>query len=78
MTDLQSRRALIQGVDSEDRYQVLKALIPRGEMSNFSSQLRSLTQGRANFTSVFHSYKAVPVNIQKRLTETKEAVGQDK
>ncbi|NNF29745.1 MAG: elongation factor G [Flavobacteriaceae bacterium] len=78
MTDLQSRRALIQGIDSEDRYQILRALIPRGEMTNFSSQLRSLTQGRANFTSVFHSYQAVPTNIQKRLTETKEAVGQDK
>lgn len=78
MTDLQSRRALIQGIDSEDRYQVLKALIPRGEMSNFSTQLRSLTQGRANFTSKFHSYQTVPTNIQKRLTETTEAVGQDK
>ncbi|MCW5519399.1 elongation factor G [Aureitalea sp. L0-47] len=76
MTDLQSRRAMIQGVDSEDRYQILKALIPKGEMSNFSTQLRSLTQGRANFTSTFHSYQAVPTNIQAKLT--KESMEEDK
>ena len=76
MTDLQSRRAMIQGIDSEDRYQVLKALIPKGEMSNFSTQLRSLTQGRANFTSTFHSYQAVPTNIQAQLT--KESMEDDK
>jgi elongation factor G len=76
MTDLQSRRAMIQGIDSEDRYQILKALIPKGEMSNFSTQLRSLTQGRANFTSTFHSYQAVPTNIQDQLT--KESMEEDK
>jgi elongation factor G len=76
MTDLQSRRAMIQGVDSEDRYQILKALIPKGEMSNFSTQLRSLTQGRANFTSTFHGYQAVPTNIQAKLT--KESMEGDK
>ncbi len=76
MTDLQSRRAMIQGIDSEDRYQVLKALIPKGEMTNFSTQLRSLTQGRANFTSTFHGYQAVPTNIQAQLT--KESMEGDK
>jgi len=74
MTDLQSRRGIIQGVTSEDRYQVLKALIPKAEMSNFSTQMRSLTQGRANFTSVFHSYQTVPTHVQKELTSSSELV----
>ncbi|MEM7186956.1 MAG: elongation factor G [Bacteroidota bacterium] len=74
MTDLQSRRGLIQGVTSEDRYQLLKALIPKAEMSNFSTQMRSLTQGRANFTSVFNSYQSVPKNVQNELTASNELV----
>jgi elongation factor G len=68
MTELQSRRALIQGFTNEDRFQVLKALMPKAEMGDFSTQLRSVTQGRANFTSKFNSYQAVPSNIQKQLT----------
>jgi elongation factor G len=68
MTELQSRRALIQGIANEDRYQILKALMPKAEMGDFSTQLRSITQGRANFTSKFSSYQAVPSNIQKKLT----------
>lgn len=78
MTELQSRRALIQGITTEDSYQLLKALIPKGEMGDFSTQLRSLTQGRANFTSTFNSYQAVPTNIQKKLTESAMEVEQDK
>ncbi len=74
MTELQSRRALIQGITTEGKNQVLKALMPKAEMVNFSTQLRSLTQGRANFTSKFDSYQAVPANIQKKLTTTKEVV----
>jgi len=68
MTELQSRRALIQGITNEQRYQILKALMPKAEMGDFSTQLRSITQGRANFTSKFSSYQAVPSNIQKKLT----------
>lgn len=74
MTDLQSRRGLIQGVTSEDRYQLLKALIPKAEMSNFSTQMRSLTQGRANFTSTFNSYQTVPKHVQTELTSSSELV----
>ncbi len=78
MTELQSRRALIQGISNENQFQILKAIIPKAEMGDFSTQLRSVTQGRATFTSEFNSYQAVPVNIQKKLTETITAMEQDK
>lgn len=68
MTELQTRRAMIQGITNEDSYQLLKVLIPKAELSDFSTKLRSLTQGRGNFTSKFHSYEVVPQHVQKELT----------
>lgn len=67
MTDLQSRRSIIQGVDSNDNYQILKCIAPEAELYGYSTDLRSLTQGRATFKSVFSSYQPVPNNIQKEL-----------
>lgn len=43
MTELLSRRAIIQGIETEAHYQILKCTIPSAELSDFSSQLRSLT-----------------------------------
>jgi len=68
MTELQSRRAMIQGINNEDHYQILKAMIPKAELSDFSTRLRSITQGRGNFTSKFAKYESVPTHIQKELT----------
>ncbi len=67
MTDLQARRSMIQGVESNNNYQVLKCLTPEAELYSFSTDLRSLTQGRATFKSSFASYQPVPVNVQKEL-----------
>ncbi|QYA26468.1 elongation factor G [Gramella sp. MT6] len=67
MTDLQSRRAIIQGIESDGNYQVLKCVAPEAELHGYSTDLRSLTQGRATFTSIFSSYQPVPVNVQKEL-----------
>lgn len=67
MTDLQARRSMIQGIESNNNYQVLKCLTPEAELYNFSTDLRSLTQGRATFKSSFSMYQAVPANIQKEL-----------
>lgn len=74
MTELQSRRAIIQGIDTEAHYQILKCVIPSAELNNFSSQLRSITQGRATYSSKFEAYSAVPTHIQKQIVESKEAV----
>ena len=67
MTDLQSRRAIIQGIESNANYQVLKCIAPEAELYGYSTDLRSLTQGRATFRSSFSSYQPVPGNVQKEL-----------
>ncbi|TDI69083.1 MAG: elongation factor G [Bacteroidetes bacterium] len=69
MTDLQSRRAMIMGMDSDSGYQVIKAKTPLAEMDKYSTTLRSLTQGRASFNSEFAEYSPVPSDIQKKLAE---------
>jgi len=69
MTDLQSRRSLIQGFENLDNYQVLKCLTPAAELYGYSTDLRSLTQGKATFTSTFSSYELVPANVQKELVK---------
>jgi len=70
MTDLQSRRAVILGIDSEDRYQILKCNAPEAELYGYSTSLRSLTQGKATFTSAFSSFQSVPNNLQKQLVNS--------
>lgn len=74
MTELQGRRAIIQGIETEAHYQVLKCTIPSAELNNFSSQLRSLTQGRATYSSSFDCYSAVPNDIQKQLLNEQELI----
>ena len=69
MTDLQGRRAIIMGMDSQGSYQVIKAKTPLAEMDRYSTALRSMTQGRASFTSRFSEYSPVPGEIQKKLTQ---------
>lgn len=69
MTDLQSRRSIIQGFENLDNYQILKCQIPAAELFGYSTDLRSLTQGRATFSSTFASYKPVPTNVQKELVK---------
>jgi len=69
MTDLQSRRSIIQGFETLDNYQVLKSLTPAAELFGYSTDLRSLTQGKATFSSIFHSYQLVPSNVQKELVK---------
>lgn len=68
MTDLQSRRSIIQGIENSEQYQILKCMVPEAEMFGYSTNLRSLTQGKATFKSSFSSFQAVPGNIQETLT----------
>ena len=73
MSDLQGRRALIMGMDSEAGYQKLQAKIPLKELSNYSISLSSLTGGRASFTTKFASYELVPNDLQQQLIAAHEA-----
>ena len=73
MSDLQGRRAIIMGMDSEAGYQKLSAKIPQKELSNYSISLSSITGGRASFTTKFASYELVPNDIQQNLIKEHEA-----
>ncbi len=70
MTDLQSRRAIILGMDSDGRYQSIKAKTPLAEMYRYSTTLRSITQGRGSFSTKFSNFELVPNNVQDVLTKT--------
>jgi elongation factor G len=67
MTDLQSRRSVIQNIESVGSYQILKCLTPEAELVDFSTELRSLTHGKGTFESEFASYQPVPQHVQKEL-----------
>ncbi len=73
MSDLQGRRAMIMGMDSEAGYQKLQAKIPLKELANYSISLSSITGGRASFTTKFASYELVPNDIQQALIKEHEA-----
>ena len=72
MSDLQGRRAIIMGMDSEAGYQKLNAKIPLKELANYSISLSSLTGGRASFNTKFSSYELVPNEIQQQLIKEHE------
>lgn len=67
MSDLQGRRAMITGMQSENGYEKLICKAPQKEMSNYSTSLSSLTGGRASFITKFASYELVPGDVQQKL-----------
>ena len=67
MGDLQTRRAIISGMDSVNHYQKIMAEIPLSEMHDYGSKLRSITGGRAKFKMKFSDYQLVPNNVQQQL-----------
>lgn len=73
MSDLQGRRAVIMGMNSEKGYEKLSAKIPLKEMSSYSTALSSLTGGRASFSMKFSNYELVPSDVQTQLIKDFEA-----
>ncbi|MEE9373864.1 MAG: elongation factor G [Saprospiraceae bacterium] len=73
MGDLQTRRAMIQGMSSEGHYQKISAKVPLSELYKYSVTLRSMSQGRAKFTRSFVEFAPVPQEIQKNLTKSHNA-----
>ncbi|OQP58118.1 elongation factor G [Niastella vici] len=69
MGDLQSRRAVVEGIDTQGHFQKVIAKVPLAEMDGYSSSLRSITQGRAKFTMRFFDYVPVPFDEQRRLID---------
>jgi len=67
MGDLSSRRGKVGGMEQRGNAQVVRAEVPLSEMFGYSTDLRSRTQGRANYTMQFSSYQQMPSNIQEEI-----------
>ena len=69
MSDLPSRRGIILGIESEGRYQIIKARMPLAELDKYATGLRSMTQARATYTAEYSEYQTVPPNVQQDLMD---------
>ncbi len=69
MGDLQTRRAMIEGMDTHGHYQKIIAKVPLSEMQDYQSTLKSITQGKAKYKMQFDTYSPVSYEIQKKLME---------
>jgi len=67
--DLNSRRGKIGKMGQRNDAQVINAKVPLSEMFGYSTDLRSITQGRALYTMQFETYEPVPSNIAKEITD---------
>ena len=72
MSDMQNRRAIIEGMDSEAGFEIIKARVPLAEMYKYSTTLSSLTSGSATFTMKFADYQQVPADVQEKLLKAYE------
>ncbi|MBQ7157276.1 MAG: elongation factor G [Bacteroidaceae bacterium] len=77
MSDLQGRRGMIIGSESENGYEKLIAKVPLKSLSNYATTLSSLTGGRASFIMKFASYELVPTDIQQKLMKEFEEQSKD-
>jgi elongation factor G len=69
MGDINARRGKITMMDHRIGAQIIRSLVPLAEMFGYATDLRSLTQGRANYTMQFHSFVEVPKTIQQEIIE---------
>jgi elongation factor G len=65
--DLNRRRAMLEGMDSRNNLQVIKAKVPLSEMFGYVTQLRSLSSGRATSVMEFSHYAPAPRNIEEEV-----------
>lgn len=72
MTDLQGRRAIIMGMDSDGKYQIIRAKVPLAEMYKYATTLSSITSGRGTYTMKFDQYVQVPTDVQDKLLKAYE------
>jgi elongation factor G len=69
MGDISSRRGKILGMDSDGHFQIIKAYVPLSELYKYSSQLRSLTQGRGAHKRRFSHYEEVPKEVEQKVID---------
>jgi len=76
--DISSRRGRIQGTDSHGDMQIIKALVPQGEVAKYSSELRSMTGGAGSFTMEFSHYDVVPPKLAEQIIAQSKKDHEDK
>ena len=70
MGDLNSRRGRIEGMEArQGGAQAIRSFVPLSEMFGYATDLRSMTQGRANYTMIFDHYEEVPASIAKKIMD---------
>ena len=69
--DVNSRRGRIEGMDDLGGGKIVHAYVPLAEMFGYSTDLRSKTQGRGNYSMFFEKYEPVPKNVQEKLLSNK-------
>ena len=69
--DLNSRRGRVEGMDDIGGGKMVRAFVPLAEMFGYSTDLRSKTQGRGNYSMFFEKYEQVPKNVQEKVLATK-------
>ena len=69
--DLNSRRGRIEGMDDLGGGKIVKAYVPLAEMFGYSTDLRSKTQGRGNYSMFFEKYEQVPKSVQEKVLSAK-------
>jgi len=72
LSDLNTRRARVQGMDSEKGRSIIRAQVPLAEMLRYVTDLRSLTGGRGVFEMEFSHYEQVPAHIQQQIIEERQ------
>ncbi len=77
MSDISSkRRGTVLGMNAEDGMQTVEAEVPMAEMSSYTIDLRSMTQGRGSFTCKFIRYQEAPANVQQKVIEEAKALAE--
>ena len=78
MSDISSkRRGTVLGMTAEDGMQIVEAEVPMGEMSSYTIDLRSMTQGRGSFTLEFNRYEEAPGNVQQKVIDEAKKLSEE-
>jgi elongation factor G len=73
ISDLNTKRGRVLGITREGRDNIIQAEAPYAELLRYAIDLRSMTQGRGNFTMEFDHYEEVPPHISQKVIETRKA-----
>jgi elongation factor G len=77
MGDISSHRGKIQGMDSDGRFQIIRAKVPLAEIHQYATRLRSLTQGRGIYKRSFSHYEEVPHEVMTKIIEDAQAAKEE-